>query len=92
MNPGYGIAALIRAMKRHDKIRATVGMILTGYLTTLLANLLDGWLLMLAIGVARAQWLANLPTIGYWWAVVLVALLRGTFSRIRDIKPKDGTQ
>jgi hypothetical protein len=52
-------------------------------------NATDGWLFMLAVGIAHAEWLPNLPTIGYWWALLLVWLARGVFSPIRRQK-EDG--
>lgn len=45
-----------------------------------LAYLFRGWMLMLAVGIIHAEWLPQLPTLGYWWAVVIVALLNGVFS------------
>jgi Na+-driven multidrug efflux pump len=44
-----------------------------------LMSLVNGWLLMLAVGIAHAEWVPALPTIGYWWAVLLAMLLRGAF-------------
>jgi hypothetical protein len=49
---------------------------------------IDGFWLMLAVGVAHAEWVPKLPTIGYWWAVLLVAMLRGVFSNIQPRKRK----
>jgi hypothetical protein len=69
--------------------------VLTGCMTWIvlhLANgamaLIGGWLLMLAVGVVHAEWITDLPTVGYWWAVVIVWLLQGTFMTIKreDIK------
>lgn len=34
-----------------------------------------GWTLMLAVGVVHHEWWPAVPTIGYWWAVVLCLLL-----------------
>jgi len=47
-----------------------------------------GWMLMLAVGIAHAHWLPALPTIGYWWAVLIVTLMRGVFSRTPVTKDK----
>lgn len=44
--------------------------------------LFGGWMLMLAVGVAHHDWVPGLPTIGYWWAVLLVWLLQGAFSTV----------
>lgn len=42
--------------------------------------LLAGWLLMLAVGVAHADWWPAVPTISYWPAVTLAALLSAAFA------------
>jgi hypothetical protein len=44
--------------------------------------LLGGWMLMIAVGVAHAHWVPALPTIGYWWAALIVWLLQGSFRTI----------
>jgi len=49
--------------------------VVVGAVTALAA----GWLFMLAVGIAHHEWLPQLPTIGYWWAVLIVSLLRGAF-------------
>lgn len=36
---------------------------------------LKGFLLMLAVGIIHAHWIPQLPTIGYWWAVLVMAVL-----------------
>jgi len=35
-----------------------------------------GWIFMLTVGVIHAEWLPMLPTIGYWWAVIIIGLIR----------------
>lgn len=40
---------------------------------------LNAWLLMLLIGVAHHEWWPLVPTIGYWWALVLGALINALF-------------
>lgn len=42
--------------------------------------LFAGWLFMLAVGVARAEWLPGLPTIGFGSAVLIAGLLRAAFA------------
>lgn len=37
--------------------------------------LLGGWLFMLTIGVVHGEWLGGMPTIGYWSAVKVSAML-----------------
>ena len=41
---------------------------------------LVGWLTMLAVGIAHSEWVPGLPTIGYWWSCLLVALTYGLFT------------
>lgn len=36
----------------------------------------DGWLLMLGVGVVHAEWIPALPTIGYYWAVVVTLIVQ----------------
>jgi len=67
----YLVAAELRRRKRRKAIRAVV----VSLLTSALLSLLGGWNLMLAVGVAHAEWIHALPTIGYWWAVLLSLLI-----------------
>jgi hypothetical protein len=48
---------------------------LTAFVTSLVATALKGWLFMLAIGVAHAHWWHAIPTIGFWWSVLFMAVL-----------------
>lgn len=59
----------------------------TSIITSTLTYLFRGWMVMLAVGIIHAEWLPNLPTLGYWWAVAIVALLSGTFSVIPPKTP-----
>ena len=43
------------------------------------ADLTTGWMFMLAVDVAHTHWWSAVPTIGYWWAVLIVLLTRGMF-------------
>jgi hypothetical protein len=52
----------------------------TALLTKVLSAFFGGWMLMLSVGIAHLNWLPQLPTIGYWVAVLLVALMKGVFS------------
>jgi hypothetical protein len=58
------------------------------FIANSLLALLGGFALMLAVGVAHAHRITTLPTIGYWWSVLLVYLLRGSFTTIskRDLE------
>lgn len=39
---------------------------------------------MLAVGVVHHEWIASCPTIGYWWAVVLIFLIRAALYQIPE--------
>lgn len=41
---------------------------------------LGGWFFMLGVGVMHHDWVAGLPTVGYWPAVMIVMLFRLAFS------------
>lgn len=88
MIPNAKIVDLLRADTRRRKRRATLADLITAYITSAILALVNGWFLMLAVGVARDEWLTNLPTVGYWWAVLLVYLLQGVFSRVPPSKSK----
>jgi hypothetical protein len=60
-----------KAEQRGKAIRALLGSLAT----SAVAALLKGWLFMFAVGVAHSHWLHGLPTIGYWWAVLIVWLM-----------------
>lgn len=55
-----------------------VQALLTGFLLSLAA----GWEFMLVVGVIHAEWIPQLPTIGYWWAVLIAWLLRTSLIRV----------
>jgi hypothetical protein len=74
-------ARLIRKGRRAEQRGKALTGCITSLLTSALAGLMGGWMPMLAVGVAHIHWIHALPTIGYWWAVLLVVLLRGVFSR-----------
>lgn len=40
----------------------------------------SGWLFMLAVGIVHHEWIPACPTIGFWWSLVLVVLLRWVFA------------
>lgn len=40
--------------------------------------LFAGWMFMLVVQIIHDHWISNCPTIGYRWAVVVVALIRLT--------------
>lgn len=71
---------LVRKGRRSEQRGKAVQGCLTALLADMLHALLNGWMLMLAIGIAHTHWHPAVPTIGYWWAVLIVYLLRGAFS------------
>jgi hypothetical protein len=71
-----------RAEQRRKGLIKFVVSFITGWLTTLLY----GWLFMLAVGIVHGSWWHAVPTIGYWWAVLLVYLLRGVFAPVNSAK------
>lgn len=83
------IDRILKAEKRRQKRRKFLVRLVSNYIITALSALLNGWMFMLAIGVIHAEWLRQLPTIGYWWAVLVVYLLSGVFSRVTYPKGDD---
>lgn len=70
------IVSLIRDGSKYRKsrgrwerfwLRLAVGLILAP---------LQGLYLMLAVGVVHHEWWPAVPTLGFWWAVLIVSLLR----------------
>jgi hypothetical protein len=66
---------------RRQKFGKAVANIAQTLLTGVLIALLNGLWFMLGVGVIHDHWWPEVPTVGYWWAVLIVALLRGVFSR-----------
>jgi hypothetical protein len=48
------------------------------------AHLARGWPLMLAAGIAHHDWTPAIPPLGFWWAVLIAALLQMATSRLPD--------
>ena len=87
MSTNYAEAVrLIKLGRRAEQRGKAVSGCLTAILVSIVVNLFHGWLFMLAVGVLHHEWWPQIPTIGYWWAVVVVLLLRGVFSQIRRAK------
>lgn len=80
---------LAKAGRRAEKRKKAVEGCLTRLLLVIFLAFVDGLMLMLAVGFAHRHWLPQLPTLGYWPAVVLVALMRGVFSHIPPMKEKE---
>lgn len=74
------VVRLAKLGRRSERRGKAVQGCLTALVIKVVSDLTDGWLLMLAVGLAHAQWVPGLPTIGYWWAVLLVVLTRPVFA------------
>lgn len=84
-------AELLRLAKKGREAETrgkAIGGCIGTLITTVIVTLAHGCYLMLAVGIVHDQWIPGLPTIGYWWAVLLVALLRGVLSPIKSTKEK----
>jgi hypothetical protein len=68
-------ARLIRKGRRAELRGAAAKGCIGGLVVGALNTLLKGWLLMLAVAVMHDHWVPALPTIGYWWAVLVMCLL-----------------
>lgn len=65
--------------------------IVTDFLIDLILWPLAAWEVMVAIGVVHGSWWPQVPTIGYWAALVITMLLGGTArALLRPARPKDG--
>lgn len=58
----------------------SAGTIIVSWLITLaimvaVGAMIGGWLLMLTVGVIHGEWLPMMPTLGYWSAVKVSAML-----------------
>ena len=85
---------LVRKDRARRSRRERLGKFATNLLGSLLGNalqaFLQGWMFMLGVGVVHAEWWSSVPTIGYWWAVLVVYLLKGVFSATQSkAKGKD---
>jgi hypothetical protein len=83
------LARLARLGRRAERRGKAFQGCITALLNKLATDLTTGWMLMLAVGVAHAEWLPMLPTIGYWWAVLLVVLTRPLFAATPPKRKED---
>lgn len=78
---------IIRRDRRRQVRRRKFGEAVADFLVALVADavhaFVQGWMLMLAVSVVHDHWIPSVPGIGYWWAVLIVWLLRGSFSAAR---------
>jgi hypothetical protein len=82
------VARLVRKGRRAEKRGKAVERFIVGVLTQILAAFIGGFFLMLGVDFLNAAWWDQLPTMGYWTAVLTVGLLRGVFSRITTTEAK----
>jgi hypothetical protein len=52
------------------------------------STIASAWAFMIAVGVAHAQWLPMMPTIGYWPSLAIMALL-GLAARLETYIPSN---
>lgn len=70
--------------------KSTTERIITEFLTDLILWPLAAWEVMVGIGVAHAWWWPQVPTVGYWAALVITMLLGGVArALLRPPRPKD---
>lgn len=77
------LTRLVTAEQKRRKRRKALGNFIVREITVIISALIVGWELMLAVGIAHRHWLPMLPTIGYWWTVVIVILIRPLFMPLR---------
>lgn len=59
-------------------------VILLWLLLSFVYSALSGWAFMIAVGVAHAEWVPSLPTIGFWPAFI-IAMLLGSALRLGSL-------
>lgn len=74
------LADIVRKEKRQRQRREATGKffkaLAKGLTTGVLVSLMAGFWFMLAVGVIHHEWIPALPTLGYWWSVLIAYLLR----------------
>ena len=80
------IARLARKGRKAEQRGKAIGRVLTGILYSLCIYLIRGFFLMIGVGVVHHEWLPQLPTVGYWTAFLVVALLAGVLSAVPPMK------
>jgi hypothetical protein len=87
---GADLLAIIRRDRarrsRWKKFGEFLGKLLTALVAGFLTALINGWLFMLAIGVIHEHWVSALPTLGFWWSVLISWLLRSALSSTGSAK------
>lgn len=76
MSIDYAEAArLIKRGRRAEQRGKALEGCVTALVTSLISGFLKGWLFMLAVGIMHDHWVPGLPTIGFWWSVLLMFVL-----------------
>lgn len=74
------LARLAKKGRRAEQASKVYKGCLTALFTTVSVNAFQAYMFMLAIGIVHAEWWPAVPTIGYWWSLLVVFLVRGVFS------------
>lgn len=74
------VVRLARKGRRAEQRGAAAKGCMTVLIVGALNGLFAGWMLMLGAGVIHAEWIHQLPTIGFWWAVLIGWLLRSALT------------
>lgn len=69
------IARLAKKGRVAERRGKAIANIVAALISDTISAFLKGFLLMIAVGIIHAHWIPQLPTIGYWWAVLVMAVL-----------------
>lgn len=73
---------LVRKDERRKSRRKAWGKVFSAIFQAAVHALAQGWYLMLAVGIVHHEWIRSCPTVGYWWAVALCALVRSALNYV----------
>lgn len=82
------LTELLKLRDRRAKRREALREFFVAAVTNILVAFAHAFWIMLAVGIAHAHWIHQLPTIGYWTALLLTYLLTGVLSPVKS-KKKD---
>lgn len=77
------IVDLVNDGRRYRERRGKWERFWAGVLVRLIFAPIDGWLFMLAVGIVHDHWWPAVPTIGFWWALMLAVLFNAIFAGTR---------
>lgn len=80
------MARLIRKGRRAERFAEARNGCIAQQIASAFGYLFRGWMLMLTVGILHHDWLASLPTLGYWQSVLIVILMAGVFSVMPKVK------